>query len=195
MFIFPTLLADFKDQIQNLESVVPLWTELYIAQDPSILLLEFFSYKTCWNMLFLKRPLVATEKFKPSRIFSDKFISKGFSQRYYKSTFFCNSFKYNKYLGFFHQLDFFLEVSRFMLFSTQVIFDYSKNVIWINGFIGVIFIFGLGFLTHRRVPQWYIPTRGLKHPSRAVIHFLLNEKSVKGLAKAPKPFFYYIFFV
>ena len=42
VFIFPTLLADFKDQIQNLESVVPLWTELYIAQDPSIFLLEFF---------------------------------------------------------------------------------------------------------------------------------------------------------
>ena len=68
---------------------------------PLFFYLNFFSYKTCSNMLFFKRPLVATEKFQPSRIFSDKFLSKGFSKRYYKSTFFCNSFKYNNYVEFF----------------------------------------------------------------------------------------------
>ena len=38
-FIFPTLLADFKDPIQNQNRVATLWAELHVAHVPSILLL------------------------------------------------------------------------------------------------------------------------------------------------------------
>ena len=41
VFIFPTLLADFKDQIQNRDRVPTLWAELHMAHAPSI----FFIFK------------------------------------------------------------------------------------------------------------------------------------------------------
>ena len=37
VFIFPTLLDEFIDQIQNRDNVLALWTELHKAHIPSIL--------------------------------------------------------------------------------------------------------------------------------------------------------------
>ena len=45
LFIFPALLADFKDPIQNQNRVATLWAEMHIAHVPSILLLSYLS--TC----------------------------------------------------------------------------------------------------------------------------------------------------
>ena len=41
LFIFSTLLADFKDPIQNRDRVPCPWADLYIAHIPSIVLLQF----------------------------------------------------------------------------------------------------------------------------------------------------------
>ena len=43
MFIFPTLLSDFKDPIQNKDRGSTLCAELHIAYDPSIHLLNQYS--------------------------------------------------------------------------------------------------------------------------------------------------------
>ena len=46
VFIFPTLLADFKDQIKNRDRDHAMWAELHLAHTYSILLLLYRCHKT-----------------------------------------------------------------------------------------------------------------------------------------------------
>ena len=54
LFIFPKLLADFKDPIQNQNRVATLWAELHIAHVPSILLLSYQHARTKKDLFLYK---------------------------------------------------------------------------------------------------------------------------------------------
>ena len=54
MFIFPTLLDDFKDPIQNRDLVSALWAELHIAHVPHL----FFYFNPITKIIFFSRYLL-----------------------------------------------------------------------------------------------------------------------------------------